>query len=323
MRCSFEELCGELWAAVAGCHLDLRAARGARTGAGVGLRAAGGPWSCAPRHGRDGRAPGRAGAASGGRVRLGPRRPADGGERGVHRRVVEAPGGARAAPARPRGGPCRGPGADAAWQGHRAAGCGARDVPGHRQRPRDERLDLHRPGHRLDRLGRRLGGGGGARCAQGTAARRCAGPGAGHARRHRTAGGGGGLARARAARRVGASWGWAIASTGPATRGPRCWSARWSGWSRRATAPRGWCSPGRWSMPPRTSCGSVTRTGCSGPTWSSTPRCSSTRLGLPREAFSPLFACGRVAGWLAHIDEQRRTGRLIRPESRYVGPRPE
>jgi citrate synthase len=46
-------------------------------------------------------------------------------------------------------------------------------------------------------------------------------------------------------------------------------------------------------------------------------------LGMPREAFSPLFACGRVVGWLAHVDEQRRTGRLIRPESRYVGPRPE
>jgi citrate synthase len=46
-------------------------------------------------------------------------------------------------------------------------------------------------------------------------------------------------------------------------------------------------------------------------------------LGLPREAFSPLFACGRVVGWLAHVDEQQRTGRLIRPESRYVGPRPE
>ncbi|HVP61383.1 MAG TPA: citrate synthase [Myxococcaceae bacterium] len=45
-------------------------------------------------------------------------------------------------------------------------------------------------------------------------------------------------------------------------------------------------------------------------------------LGLPREAFSPLFACGRVVGWLAHVEEQRRTGRLIRPESRYVGPRP-
>ena len=46
-------------------------------------------------------------------------------------------------------------------------------------------------------------------------------------------------------------------------------------------------------------------------------------LGVPREAFSPLFACGRVVGWLAHVDEQRRTGRLIRPESRYVGRRPD
>jgi citrate synthase len=46
-------------------------------------------------------------------------------------------------------------------------------------------------------------------------------------------------------------------------------------------------------------------------------------LGFPREMFSPLFACGRVVGWLAHVDEQRRTGRLIRPESRYVGPAPE
>ncbi len=43
-------------------------------------------------------------------------------------------------------------------------------------------------------------------------------------------------------------------------------------------------------------------------------------VGLPRTAFSPTFAVGRVAGWCAHVDEQRRTGRLIRPRARYVGP---
>jgi citrate synthase len=42
-------------------------------------------------------------------------------------------------------------------------------------------------------------------------------------------------------------------------------------------------------------------------------------VGIPRELFSAVFAVGRSAGWLAHIEEQRRTGRLIRPQSRYVG----
>ncbi|XXU48214.1 citrate synthase [Sorangium sp. So ce1014] len=46
-------------------------------------------------------------------------------------------------------------------------------------------------------------------------------------------------------------------------------------------------------------------------------------LGLPRALFSPTFAVGRVAGWCAHIDEQRRAGRLIRPSSRYIGDVPE
>lgn len=45
-------------------------------------------------------------------------------------------------------------------------------------------------------------------------------------------------------------------------------------------------------------------------------------VGVERELFSAMFAIGRVAGWLAHIAEQRRGGRLIRPESRYVGPAP-
>jgi len=43
-------------------------------------------------------------------------------------------------------------------------------------------------------------------------------------------------------------------------------------------------------------------------------------VGLPRAAFTPTFAASRVAGWLAHVKEQRETGRLIRPASKYVGP---
>ena len=43
-------------------------------------------------------------------------------------------------------------------------------------------------------------------------------------------------------------------------------------------------------------------------------------VAIDRAAFSPTFAVGRVAGWCAHVLEQRATGRLIRPASRYVGP---
>lgn len=42
-------------------------------------------------------------------------------------------------------------------------------------------------------------------------------------------------------------------------------------------------------------------------------------VGLPRVSFSPTFAVARVVGWCAHVLEQRRSGRLIRPASRYVG----
>jgi citrate synthase len=45
-------------------------------------------------------------------------------------------------------------------------------------------------------------------------------------------------------------------------------------------------------------------------------------IGVPREAFSPTFAVSRVCGWCAHVLEQRKTGRLIRPASRYVGALP-
>jgi len=42
-------------------------------------------------------------------------------------------------------------------------------------------------------------------------------------------------------------------------------------------------------------------------------------IGVPRTLFSPTFAASRVIGWCAHVDEQRRVGRLIRPASTYVG----
>ena len=45
-------------------------------------------------------------------------------------------------------------------------------------------------------------------------------------------------------------------------------------------------------------------------------------LGFPPDAFTCIFAMGRVAGWIAHAREQVLSGRLIRPKSRYVGPAP-
>jgi citrate synthase len=45
-------------------------------------------------------------------------------------------------------------------------------------------------------------------------------------------------------------------------------------------------------------------------------------VGLPRDAFMPVFAVARCAGWLAHAMEQQREGRLVRPSSAYVGPLP-
>ena len=42
-------------------------------------------------------------------------------------------------------------------------------------------------------------------------------------------------------------------------------------------------------------------------------------LGLDTASFTPTFAIGRIAGWTAHCFEQRAVGRLIRPQSVYVG----
>ena len=41
---------------------------------------------------------------------------------------------------------------------------------------------------------------------------------------------------------------------------------------------------------------------------------------VPPDLTPAMFACSRVAGWAAHILEEKRTGRLIRPSAQYVGP---
>jgi citrate synthase len=43
---------------------------------------------------------------------------------------------------------------------------------------------------------------------------------------------------------------------------------------------------------------------------------------IPPPLAPAMFACSRVAGWSAHILEQKRTGRLFRPSAIYVGPAP-
>ena len=44
-------------------------------------------------------------------------------------------------------------------------------------------------------------------------------------------------------------------------------------------------------------------------------------IGLEPAMFVAMFACGRAAGWCAHVIEQHAEDHLIRPQSEYIGPR--
>jgi citrate synthase len=43
-------------------------------------------------------------------------------------------------------------------------------------------------------------------------------------------------------------------------------------------------------------------------------------MGIPLDLFTPVFAIARIAGWTAHIMEQHRNNRIIRPTDDYTGP---
>jgi len=44
-------------------------------------------------------------------------------------------------------------------------------------------------------------------------------------------------------------------------------------------------------------------------------------IGLQPDQFVSMFACGRAAGWCAHVMEQHEQDKLIRPQSEYIGPK--
>jgi citrate synthase len=43
-------------------------------------------------------------------------------------------------------------------------------------------------------------------------------------------------------------------------------------------------------------------------------------MGIPIDLYTPIFAVSRISGWTAHVLEQYRHNRLIRPRTEYIGP---
>jgi citrate synthase len=47
---------------------------------------------------------------------------------------------------------------------------------------------------------------------------------------------------------------------------------------------------------------------------------TAAELGLPMGSATLVFVLGRVAGWLAHVEEQRTSSAPIRPRARFIAP---
>ena len=115
--------------------------------------------------------------------------------------------------------------------------------------------------------------------------------------------------------RASGSWASAIASTAPRTRARGSSSGR-----RRSSARRRSRSPSSSSRPRSRRSRSATPSASLATNVEYYSAVVLDVAEIPPPLAPAMFACSRVAGWSAHILEQKRTGRLFRPSARYVGP---